>query len=135
MAEGPLSTFRLPDNFVPVEEGQILGRVAEEYQLTPQQMALLYSIRRQENGGPGREMGVLNPEAERFKGDFPRSLETQAKWAAGTIKKRFDGDIKKFGSRWAPLKAKNDPTNLNKNWVPGIERFMAQTYFPEGYGQ
>lgn len=27
-----------------------------------------------------------------------------------------------FGSRWAPIGAGNDPTSLNKNWVPNVYR-------------
>jgi len=131
----PMETFRLPENFVPQNESVILSDVADEYQLTPEQRALLYSIRRQENGGPGREMGVLNAEAERFKGNFPESLKTQAKWAAGTIRKRYTGDLAGFGKRWAPRGVSNDPTDLNKNWVPGVEKFMSELYYPEGYGQ
>jgi hypothetical protein len=133
--DNSLATFRLPADFVPAEESLVLSDVADEYGLTPEQRALLYAIRRQENGGPGREMGVLAPEAQRFRGDFPRSLKTQAQWAAGTIKKRYTGDLVGFGNRWAPRNATNDPRGLNKNWIPGVQKFMKQLYYPEGYGQ
>lgn len=28
--------------------------------------------------------------------------------------------IAEWGKKWAPLGVANDPTNLNKNWVPGV---------------
>lgn len=130
-----LATFRYPSGFIPEQDHAILSQVADQYGLAPEQRALLYAIRRQENGGPGREMGVLNSEAERYAGNHSKSLQTQAQWAAGTIKKRYDGDLVGFGKRWAPVGAKNDPKNLNKNWVPGVQKFMQQLYYPDGYGE
>lgn len=105
-------------------EGQILNEVAQEYQLSPDETKLLYVIRKIENGGDGREMGVLTPAAMRFKGDSKRSLRLQAQWAAGTIKKRYKGDLRAFADRWCPVGAENDPTGLNKNWYKNAKYYM-----------
>jgi hypothetical protein len=82
-------------------------------------LALLFAIRKTENGGPGVEFGVLHPKA---KGT---DLRTQAGWAAATIMKnrgrhneKKDGDFVSFlGSRYAPKNAENDPQSLNANWI------------------
>jgi hypothetical protein len=82
-------------------------------------LAMLFAIRKTENGGPGIEFGVLHPKA---KGT---NLDTQAGWAAATILKnkarynsKKDGDFISFlGSRYAPKNAENDPHGLNANWV------------------
>jgi hypothetical protein len=103
-------------------EEQVIRRVAKEYELDDVETNLLLSIRDVENGRQGREFGVLKPEAMRFENDPDpkKSFETQAKWAAGTIEKRFTGDLKAFSERWAPIGAENDPDNLNVNWLPNI---------------
>jgi len=104
------------------QEDEIISRVAKEYKLDEVETKLLFAIRDVEAGRQGREFGVLKPEAMRFENDPDpmKSLEIQAKWAAGTIEKRFTGDLKAFADRWAPIGAKNDPDNLNKNWLPNI---------------
>jgi hypothetical protein len=107
-------------------ESAVIERVAGEYGLDEEQKKLLYAIRKVENGRQGREFGVLTPEAMRYEKDPDpmKSFETQAKWAAGTIKKRYDGDIERFANRWAPVGVANDPTNLNKNWVKNVKYYM-----------
>ena len=110
---------------VGVNEDKIINTVAREYGLNQEQANLLWAIRKVENGRQGREFGVLKPEAMRYEnGDPVKSFETQAKWAAGTIKKRYNGDLEEFANRWAPIGAENDPTNLNKNWVKNIKFYM-----------
>jgi len=108
------------------EEYQIISKVADEYGLTDEQRKLLFSIRQAENGEQGKEFGVLNDEAMRFAKDPDKfkSLDIQARWAAGTIKKRYTGDIDSFAKRWAPIGAKNDPKNLNKNWAKNVKYYM-----------
>lgn len=110
----------------PKLESQIITKVAEQYKLTPEQQSLLFAIRKAENGSQGKEFGVLVPEAMRFAADPDpyKSLTTQAMWAAGTIKKRYKGDLKEFANRWAPVGADNDPNNLNANWVKNVSYFM-----------
>jgi hypothetical protein len=112
----------------PQQEAEIISKVAKKYKLTPTETALLKAIRKAENGPQGLEFGVVNPKARRFKDDPDptKSYTVQAMWAAGTIKKRFDGDIGKFAERYAPIGAENDPENLNKNWEKNVEYFMKQ---------
>jgi len=90
----------------PTNERRILMEVAENYQLDAQEAKLLFIIRKIENGREGCEMGVEVPRAMRFAGDFEKSLRLQACYAAGTIKKRYTGDIKSFSRRWCPVNCK-----------------------------
>lgn len=113
-------------DIVSSKDDAILSNVSFDYNLTKEQEKLLYVIRKVENGGPGREMGVLTKEAQRFKGDYEKSLDIQARWAAGTIRKRYDGDLKSFADRWCPVGAKNDPTGLNKNWYKNAFYYMSK---------
>ena len=59
-------------------EMPIILKVAKEYKLTPEDTTLLFAIRKAENGPKGYEFGV--------KAAKGTDLETQAKWAAGSIK-------------------------------------------------
>lgn len=106
------------------EESAVIQDVAAEYKLDAKQTRLLYAIRKAENGRVGREFGVLTPEAMRYKDNPEMSFITQARWAAGTIKKRYKGDLNAFANRWAPVGAENDPTGLNKNWVKNVQYWM-----------
>ena len=36
------------------------------------------------------------------------------------IEPSFEDFVAFLGSRWAPVGAENDPTNLNANWVPNV---------------
>lgn len=110
----------------PDAEAEVISGVADHYKLDDSQRRLLFAIRKAENGKQGREFGVLTPEAMRFADDPDptKSLQIQAMWAAGTIKKRYKGDLNEFASRWAPVGADNDPTGLNKNWVKNVSYYM-----------
>lgn len=101
---------------LPSVEIQRCKEVARWYKLTPEQTALLMTIRRVESGKPGREFGVLSRKAMRHR-DGVKSFYLQARFAAETIKGRYTGDIDAFAARWAPVGVANDPTNLNKNWA------------------
>jgi hypothetical protein len=108
------------------EERAIITETAREYTLTTEETRLLKVIRIIENGPQGREFGVLTPKAMRYA-DHPnwrKSFRVQAQWAAGTIKKRYNGNLKTFADRWCPIGAKNDPTGLNKNWYPNAKYWM-----------
>ena len=91
---------------LPDREERVLRQVAAEYRLTSHQTKLLLTIRKIENGRPGLEMGVGDgiPDhpARRYAGSFWESLRLQARWAAGTIKKRYEGNLTKFGQRYCP---------------------------------
>jgi hypothetical protein len=110
------------------EEFGLIKQVAKEYDLDQRETKLLFAIRKAENGKQGLEFGVMNKEARRFakSKDSRQSLVTQARWAAGTIDKRFTGDLEEFRDRYAPLKADNDPTGLNDNWLKNVTEFMGE---------
>ncbi len=85
---------------------------------------ILLAIRKAENGGPGKEFGVMHPKA------WGTNLDTQAGWAAATVVKnhkrwtdaRQPGDFIAFlGNRYCPPDA--DP--MNKHWQPNV-RFWYQ---------
>ena len=101
----------------------IISQVADEYHLTGDARKLLFVIRIVENGGPGKEMGVLTPEAQRYKGDHSKSLKLQAQWAAGTIKKRYDGSMERFASRYCP--PSSDPIGY-QNWIKNATAYMQE---------
>jgi hypothetical protein len=107
---------------VPADEAEVIGREAQRVNIDP---ALLAALRRVENGGPGREFGVLSVPAP--------GLEEQARVAANTIRKnaarfvRQGGEVidpatgryteaflRFFSARYAPLGAGNDPNGLNR---------------------
>lgn len=86
------------------------------------------AIRHAERGGPGREYGILNPRAE-------VSYRAQAGWCAATVQKNYDrwqnaktntSFIHFLGSRYAPIGADNDPTGLNRNWVPNVNHYFRE---------
>lgn len=104
-------------------DAKILAAVADEYGLKGDARKLLFVIRSIEAGGSGREMGVLTKAAQRFKGDHAKSLRCQAQWAAGTIKKRFTGDLEAFANRYCP--ASTDPEG-HKNWVNNARKAMKE---------
>lgn len=107
---------------IPESDRAILHRVAHEYKLTPQERRLLFVIRIAENGGAGREMGVLTEQAQRFKGDHSKSLRLQAQWTAGTIKKRYNGNLKAFADRWCPPHLHE----LNRHWLKNVKSILSE---------
>jgi hypothetical protein len=99
--------------------------IAREAERTGVGQSLLVALRRTENGGPGREFGVLSVPAD--------GLDAQARVAANTVRntirrfERQDGaavdpisgqyteDFLRFlSARYAPLGAGNDPAGLNR---------------------
>jgi hypothetical protein len=115
------------------EEQQII-QVSAQYGVDPR---LISAIRMQENGGPGREYGVLGIGAN--------SLSAQLRGAAQTIKNFLSAYISDTGlspqsdngryttdfisyvanggpshGGWAPVGASNDPTNLNQYWLANV---------------
>ena len=91
---------------MPDREVRILCGVAEEYGLSAGGLKLLLTIRRIENGRPGLELGVGSNHprhpARRFARNPDRSLRVQARWAAGTIRLRYTGDIDAFAMNYCP---------------------------------
>ena len=94
---------------LPAREWKVVSQIAAEYGLTPEQTWLLAAIRIHENGRPGLEFGVGGPMDSRHKAhryrDGVKSFRIQCSWAAGTIKKRYTGDLRAFGWRYNPYHA------------------------------
>lgn len=96
------------------------------------------AIRRAENGGPGREYGVISVAAPSYEEQLDvccKSVRNKLIKYTGnplTLYKTRAGYgadfIGFFQSTWAPIGAENDPNGLNKNWVGNVtkiyEKFM-----------
>jgi len=110
---GPVIPVSVQDlaNSMPDREVQILCGVGEEYDLSADQLKLLLTIRRIENGRSGLEMGIgsNNPRhpARRFARHPDRSLRTQARWASGTIQLHYTGNLDAFAKIYCPPKWKH----------------------------
>lgn len=106
----------------PAKEAGIITKVAEQYKLDKTQTKLLFCIRRVEDGGPGVEFGVghedPNHPAHRMQSDPEASLRLQAEWAAGTISKRYTGDLARFAQHWCPRNW--------ESWLRNIEWYMGK---------
>jgi hypothetical protein len=114
---------------LPAHEQTIIQRIAAEVGVQPQFLA---AIRIAENGGPGREFGVMSTEATTY--------ELQCLICARSIRNnlfRFvvrKGGIFPYGAddhytdefiafmaeRWAPNGVANDPAHLNQNWFTNV---------------
>jgi len=103
--EVPMSTWAVT-SALPAWESRILLGVGQEYNLSADQLRLLLTIRRIENGPSGVEMGVAanNPQhrARRYAGDPLQSLRVQARWAAGTIRSHYTGNLETFAQVYCP---------------------------------
>jgi hypothetical protein len=116
-----------------IDERAVIQRTAEHAAIDP---AFLRALRRAENGGPGREFGVLSVPAPTY--------EDQARVAAESIRRnieRFEQSggtatdssgrytkefIEFFSSRYAPVGAANDLTRLNRHHAGNLVRLYAQ---------
>lgn len=96
-------------------------------------LATLFAIRKAENGGHGKQFGVLSKGAREQPNDsFADSLDRQAGHAAYSLvqgKIRYEEHLRNggnldfithFGRRWAPIGVQNDPKNLNANWIKNV---------------
>lgn len=86
------------------------------------------AIRYAENGGKGREYGILH---KRVKPTY----RSQAGWCAATVQKNYDRWVKAgskgefvvfLGKRYCPVGAKNDPNGLNKHWIGNVRKLYAR---------
>lgn len=84
---------------------------------------IVAAIRHAENGGKGREYGILHPRVK-------PTYRSQAGWCAATVQKNWDrwakaghpGNFIDFlGNRYCPVGAKNDPKGLNKHWIKNVK--------------
>ena len=87
---------------------------------------IVAAIRHAENGGKGKEYGILHPKVK-------PTYRSQAGWCAATVQKNYDrwtkagkkGDFITFlGNRYCPVGAKNDPNGLNKHWIKNVTKFQ-----------
>ena len=111
---------------LPTQEWRMLRQVAAEYGLNAEETWLLAAIRLHENGRPGLEFGVGGPmdsghKAHRYR-DGVKSFRVQCAWAAGTIRKRYTGDLLDFGKRYNPYHA----TTWTQNVATVIARLKRQ---------
>lgn len=91
----------------------------------------LAAIRIAENGGPGREFGVLSDAATTFdaqarvaaqsirNNQYRFVLATQA-WPTNEAGAFSEAFVRAMAQRWAPVGADNDPNNLNAHWVTNV---------------
>jgi hypothetical protein len=107
-------------------------------------LAMLFAIRKTENGRHGKQFGVLHTRAYAKPGENEQqSLDRQAGWASSILNKRESewnsmssrdqGQYKGFHhylqSKYAPHGAGNDPKGLNKNWLNNFT-----THYTENIG-
>ena len=107
---------------LPEHEWTILREVAAANELSKDETWLLAAIRLHENGRPGLEFGIGGPmnsghRAHRYR-DGVKSFRVQCAWAAGTIKRRYTGNLASFGKRYNPLDA--------AAWSKSVARLIVQ---------
>ena len=94
------------------------------------------AIRRQEDGGPGREFGVLSEHAPDYNTQLSVCCESVAHrvftypghpfvYTRHGLIYSYDW-IKYFAGIWCPVGATNDPDKLNVNWLPNVLKFYHQ---------
>jgi len=118
---------------LPDKDLRVLLSTAREMNLDEDETILLLAIRLHENGAPGRECGVLyrmNGEALKPYTFWPLSLQENAALCSIKIKTIYTGklnrDLAAFAEWYAPIGAKNDPTGLNRNWLPLVRKYIKQ---------
>jgi hypothetical protein len=101
------------------------------------------AIRKQENGGEGREFGVLSVLTKGYQDQLAITCNTVRnrivlypsnplvlRVMAGSEKMRrvcySDEFIGYFAGIWAPVGARNDPRGLNAAWPKGVRWFYAK---------
>ena len=110
-----------------VEEINTIMDAGKRNNLNPEQIVILFAIRKAENGGHGREFGVMHPRA------LDTDLDTQAGWAAATIYKNYyrwenagkpTDFITYLGNVYCPVGAENDPSGLNNHWIGNVKNWV-----------
>jgi len=107
----------------------------KKYPLLVNPYAFMLAVRMCEQGRKGLEFGVMAAK--------DTDLRTQAEWTMATLikdtkrwytnnlangksKSDYPSFISYFADKWSPVGASNDPTNLNKNWLPNFQKFYKQ---------
>lgn len=94
---------------------------------------LLAAIRKAENGGPGREFGVVSTPAPTYheqatiaantiRNNVAR-YETERGYSAVVNGRYTDEFIRYLSGIYAPIGVANDPTGLNVNWTRNVSNF------------
>ena len=85
---------------------------------------IVSAIRYAENGGKGREYGILHPRVK-------PTYRSQAGWCASTVQKNYDRWVKAgskgefivfLGNRYCPVGADND-NGTNKHWIGNVTHY------------
>ena len=121
---------------LPVKEQDVIFHVSAQIGVPA---LMLAAIRLAENGGPGREFGVLSEAADTYtaqarscalsiRNNQYRYVLKTAQWpidsATGQLSRGF---VEFMALRWAPPGVGNDPTNLNANWPGNVWRFYSES--------
>ena len=116
------------------DEYQVIMEAAKRNDLAEEDYSILFAIRKAENGGKGREFGIIHPRCdEQMKKNPEKTLDIQAGWAASTIRKNRErwknegrpGDfITYLGNKYAPRGVSNDPNDLNENWISNVSNWV-----------
>ncbi len=114
--------------FFPQKEIDIIEKAAKRNNCSGENLIILFSIRKAENGGKNFEFGIKNSRANDF--------DSQAGWCAATIIKNRErweragkpSDFISFlGNRYCPSSGSNLSTKekeLNKNWIPNVKYWV-----------
>lgn len=123
-------------------ERPVIQAEARLWRLDPD---FLEAIRQTENGGPGREFGVLSVSAPGYQSQLMVACHTVAHrltefdgnplaWVFSRIRYRREF-VRWFSGIWAPVGAGNDPENLNLNWLTNCwSAYEARIYRPNSAG-
>ncbi len=133
--------FRFPSELGTILYGvrSFLEEQKERIQRSPipvDPYAFTLAVRQQESGRPGREFGIMHPDA------LDTDLETQLEWFLATLlkdsirwhtgklwggwsKDQFPDFIAYFAKKYAPTGAGNDPQGLNRFWEHNVRYFYA----------
>lgn len=126
-------------------ELNLLFRVADE---TGADLELLGALRKVENGGPGRELGVLSVSAPTIEDQYTVAARTirntMNRYTANTgqnpysVGGRLSHDFLRYFSSggpgypgYAPIGASNDPAGLNHNHYPNLVAWYDRIFLVE----
>lgn len=103
------------------EEVPLIDKAAARNDVDGELRLVVYAIRVAENGGPGREFGIMDARADTY--------DKQAGWCAATVRKNHARWVRAgkeipfiqfLGNRYCPVGAENDPDGLNAHWVRNV---------------
>ena len=70
--------------------------------------------------------GIMDPKTKWTRLKKFESLQDGLNFSAKNLKRRLDevdGDVSRLANVYAPIGAENDPNDLNKNWLNGVNKF------------